>query len=433
MTTCVIGLGKIGLPLAVQIASKGERVIGADINENVVSLINEGKPPFPGEKNLEEFLAQAIADGTFEATTQTTNAVKQSDNIIVVVPVIVDENANPNFASIDAATEDISKAIQPGTLICYETTLPIGTTRDRFAQMILKQTGMEPGEDIFIAYSPERVFSGRIFADLRAYPKLVGGIDDASTERAINFYESVLDFDERSDLPIPNGVWNLGTSESAEMAKLVETTYRNVNIGLANEFALHAEQLGIDIGPIISASNSQPFSHVHKPGVAVGGHCIPVYPKFYLSTHQEASLPKSAIALNESMPDQAIERLTKAFSDGITDKKIAILGVSYRGGVKETAFSGVFELVKAIESRKGKAYVHDPLYSDQELLDLGFRPFQFGEECDAAIIQADHDIYLDLESSDFPTAQFLYDGRRMLSSEKLGPIKLIQLGTGSKS
>jgi len=140
MTTCVIGLGKIGLPLAVQIASKGERVIGADINENVVSLINEGKPPFPGEKNLEEFLAQAIADGTFEATTQTTNAVKQSDNIIVVVPVIVDENANPNFASIDAATEDISKAIQPGTLICYETTLPIGTTRDRFAQMIFKQT-----------------------------------------------------------------------------------------------------------------------------------------------------------------------------------------------------------------------------------------------------------------------------------------------------
>ena len=131
-------------------------------------------------------------------------------------------------------------------------------------------------------FSPERVLTGRVFADLRKYPKLVGGIDPESEKRGIEFYESVLDFDERDDLPKPNGVWPMGSAEAAEMAKLAETTYRDVNIGLANQFARFADKNGIDVYAVIEACNSQPYSHIHQPGIAVGGHCIPVYPRLYL-------------------------------------------------------------------------------------------------------------------------------------------------------
>tara|TARA_B100000945_G_C20414220_1_gene614267 strand:- start:1488 stop:2780 length:1293 start_codon:yes stop_codon:yes gene_type:complete len=430
MTTCVVALGKIGLPLAVQIASKGEDVIGVDINQKVVDSVNAGIEPFPGETGLAERLKDVLKAGNLEATTDTRAAVSRSDFVVIVVPVIVDSEANPDFSAIDAATTEIAYGLKKGCLISYETTLPIGTTRNRFLPMLESVSSLSCGSDFFLAYSPERVFSGRIFSDLRKYPKLVGGIDERSTERAIDFYNSVLDFDERHDLEKPNGVWNLGNCEASEMAKLVETTYRNVNIALANEFALHAEHLGIDINPIIEASNSQPFSHVHNPGVAVGGHCIPVYPKFYLSTDNEATLPASSISVNESMPKRAVHSLFGSGKKALAGKKVVVLGAAYRNGVKETAFSGVFPLVEEIKRLGGTAVVHDPLYSEEELVALGLMEFQLGSQCDAAIVQTDHEIYRDLTSSDLPGAEIIYDGRGIVDIAKLSPIKVIVLGVG---
>ena len=430
MTTCVVALGKIGLPLAVQIASKGENVIGVDINHEVVDLVNAGTEPFPGEAGLANQLRDVINSGFFEATSDTRTAVAKSDHVVIVVPVVVDTEANPDFTAIDAATTEIAHGLNKGCLVSYETTLPIGTTRNRFLPMLESISGLICGSDFFLSYSPERVYSGRIFSDLRRYPKLVGGIDAESSKKAADFYKSVLDFDERNDLEKPNGVWDLGSCEASEMAKLVETTYRNVNIALANEFALHAEDLGIDIGPIIEASNSQPFSHVHNPGVAVGGHCIPVYPKFYLSTDSRATLPSSSIAVNESMPKRAVHSLYGSEDNVLNGKIIAVLGAAYRNGVKETAFSGVFSLVQEIERLGGTAVVHDPLYTDMELSSLGLNSFHLGNHCDAAIVQTDHELYAKLSSSDLPDAEILYDGRRIVDKTKLSPIKVIVLGNG---
>ncbi len=430
MTTCVVALGKIGLPLAVQIASKGENVIGADIDQNVIDLVNAGVEPFPGEADLASKLKDVISNGLLKATSDTRSAVAQSDNVVIVVPVIVDKDANPDFSAIDSATTEIAHGLKKGCLVSYETTLPIGTTRNRFLPILESISGLTCGSDFFLSFSPERVFSGRIFADLRKYPKLVGGIDKESTKRAEDFYNKVLDFDKRDDLDRPNGVWNLGSCEASEMAKLVETTYRNVNIALANEFALHAEHLGIDIGPIIEASNSQPFSHVHNPGIAVGGHCIPVYPKFYLSTDSRATIPASSIAANESMPKLAVHRLFGSKENVLRGKKVAVLGAAYRNGVKETAFSGVFALVEEIEQLGGTAVVHDPLYSDEELSNLGLTSFELGTPCDAAIVQTDHEMYRELTSSDLPGAEILYDGRRIVDKLKMSPIKIVILGVG---
>jgi len=430
MTVCVVALGKIGLPLAVQIASKNKKVIGADINQSVVELVSRGEEPFPGEADLGKKLREVIDDGMLTATTNTTEAVRKSDYVIVVVPVIVDIQGVPDFTAIDAATNDIAKGLKSGCLVSYETTLPIGTTRNRFLPALESKSGLRCGSDFFLCHSPERVFSGRIFADLRKYPKLVGGTDSESSRKAADFYEQILDFDHRADLEKPNGVWDLGTCEAAEMAKLAETTYRNVNIALANEFALHAQDLGLDIFPVIDAANSQPFSHIHQPGIAVGGHCIPVYPKFYMASDKECNIPAVSVEVNESMPGRVVEMLKDEISS-LDGKRVAILGAAYRGGVKETAFSGVFPLAIEIEKLGGIPVVHDPLYSAEELEEFGLLSFDLKDHCDVAIVQADHEIYAELTADDLPGVSHLFDGRNIVNKSKLAPISVIRLGDGT--
>ncbi|HHU09122.1 MAG TPA: nucleotide sugar dehydrogenase, partial [Intrasporangiaceae bacterium] len=283
MKIAVVALGKIGLPLAVQFASKGHEVVGVDINPDLVAVINEGREPFPGEAELDDRLAELVPAGRLRATTDYAEAVPGADAVVVVVPLFVnDETWQPDFGWMDSATRSIGEHLTPGTLVSYETTLPVGTTRGRWKPMLGESSGLTEGEDFHVVFSPERVLTGRVFADLRKYPKLIGGLSQTGADRAREFYEAVLDFDDRPDLERGNGVWDLGSAEASEMAKLAETTYRDVNIGLANQFARFAEQHGIDIYQVIDASNSQPYSHIHRPGVAVGGHCIPVYPRLYL-------------------------------------------------------------------------------------------------------------------------------------------------------
>ncbi|MEO6116457.1 MAG: nucleotide sugar dehydrogenase [Pseudolysinimonas sp.] len=418
MKITVIALGKIGLPLAVQFASKGHDVVGVDVNQAVVDLVNKGIEPFPGEAHLQEKLSELVPAGRLRATSDYADAVPGADAVVVVVPLFVDEKtAEPDFGWMDAATESLGAALTPGTIVLYETTLPVGTTRSRWKPMLEKASGLTEGVDFHLAFSPERVLTGRVFADLRKYPKLVGGISPAAAERAVEFYEAVLDFDERQDLARPNGVWDLGSAEAAELAKLAETTYRDVNIGLANQFARYAATAGIDVYQVIEASNSQPYSHLHAPGIAVGGHCIPVYPRLYLWNDPEAPVVRAAREANAGMPDYTIGLLEGAYGD-LAGARVVVLGAAYRGGVKETAFSGVFGAVEALESRGATAVVHDPMYTDDELERLGFTPYHLGEQADAAVVQADHDEYRTLGPSDLPGIRAFIDGRRVSTAEQ---------------
>ena len=197
MKISVVGLGKVGLPLAVQFASKGQQVVGADVNPNLVDLVNAGIEPFPGETDLASRLMKVVEAGLFSATTDTSSAVSMSDVVVVVVPLFVASDGLPNFTSLDQATQSIAAGLRPGTLVSYETTLPVGTTRNRWAPMLAEGSGLTAGRDFFLVFSPERVLTGRVFADLRKYPKLVGGLDEASARRGVEFYEAVLDFDPR--------------------------------------------------------------------------------------------------------------------------------------------------------------------------------------------------------------------------------------------
>lgn len=410
MRIAVVALGKIGLPLAVQFARQGHEVKGVDVSQRTVDLVNQGKEPFPGEAHLQHYLNELVPSGRLSATTDYGQAIPDADAVIVVVPLFVDEDSKPDFGWMDAATKSLAEHLTPNTIVSYETTLPVGTTRGRWKPMLEELSGLTEGRDFHLIFSPERVLTGRVFQDLRRYPKLVGGLTDEGTRAGIALYQKLLEFDTRTDLPRPNGVWDMGSAEAAEMAKLAETTYRDVNIGLANQFAVYADKAGIDVYKVIEACNSQPYSHIHRPGIAVGGHCIPVYPRLYLSTDPDATVVSTARWFNADMPEYVVSRVEETVGD-LEGVKVAILGASYRGGVKETAFSGVFATVDSLKKRHANVFVEDPMYTDEELAEFGWKPYHLGEEIDVVIIQADHDIYRTLTPDSFPGVKLLFDGR----------------------
>jgi UDP-N-acetyl-D-mannosaminuronic acid dehydrogenase len=286
--------------------------------------------------------------------------------------------------------------------VSFETTVPVGTTRARLAPALEAASGLRAEEDFFVCFSPERVYSGRVFADLATYPKLVGGLSPAGEARGVELYAQFLDAEVRG----------LGSAEAAELTKLVETTYRDVNIALANEFARHADTLGLDVQAVIDAANSQPFSHVHRPGVAVGGHCIPVYPRFYLAGDPTAELPARARDVNEAMPAYAVDLL-----GDVDGRRVLILGVAYRGDVKETAFSGAFGVRDELARRGARPLATDPLYDDAELRALGFEPWD-GGPVDLALVQADHREYAGLGPGDLPGATLVVDGRGIVDAAR---------------
>lgn len=427
MKIAVIGLGKIGLPLAAQFADAGHDVVGVDVNAETVATINTGREPFPGEAHLDEYLARLVPAGRLHATTSYAEAIPSADVVVVVVPLFVDNDGQPDFGWMDSATTDIAANLTANTLVIYETTLPVGVTRNRWKPALEVGSGLTEGSDFHLVFSPERVLTGRVFADLRKYPKLLGGLSDEGAKQAVAFYEQVLEFDDRPDLERGNGVWDLGSAEAAEMAKLAETTYRDVNIGLANQFAKFAETAGIDVYQVIEASNSQPYSHIHRPGIAVGGHCIPVYPRLYLSNDPAASIVQTAREANASMPTHAVAILEEAYGT-LSDARVVVLGAAYRGGVKETAFSGVFPLVSELSARGAVVSVHDPMYNHGELVALGFTPHTLGQEVDAALLHTDHEQYRRLDSNSLPGLKILVDGRAFLSANQFSESQIITLG-----
>lgn len=420
MRVVVVALGKIGLPLAVAVARAGHEVVGCDVDERVVALVNEAREPFPGEAGLADGLADVVGDGRLRATADTAAAVAAAPELVIAVPpLMVDERARPDWRILDAVVSDIGAGLKAGTTVCVETTLPVGTTRERIAPALESASGLRSERDFFTIFSPERVYSGRIFQDLETYPKLVGGLSDAGERRGCELYESF----------ISAPVWAMGGAEAAELAKLAETTYRDVNIAFANELARLADERGLDALRVIDAANSQPFSHIHRPGIAVGGHCIPVYPRFYLEGDPDAALPRAARQVNEAMPAYAVRRLTAALGGSLSGMRVLILGVAYRGGVKETAFSGAFALRDALLAAGASAVAEDPLYADGELEALGFVPWD-GTEVDAAILQADHERYATLAPADVPGARVLLDGRGVVDQAAFegGAVELLRLG-----
>jgi nucleotide sugar dehydrogenase len=408
-TVAVVGLGKIGLPLAAQFAGKGLTVIGCDVLESVVETVNRGHSHIREEPGLEASVAAAVKAGRLRATTDTSAAAKEAGVVVVIVPLMVgvgEQATATDFRMIDAATEVVGRGLHRGALVVYETTLPVGTTRHRLAPMLERASGLRAGTDFHLAFSPERLYAGRIFDDLRKYPKIVGGIDAGSTEKAVDFYRSVLDAD----------VWPVENTETAEFAKLAETTYRDVNIALANQLALYGASREVNVGEAFKAANSQPYSHIHRPSIGVGGHCIPVYPHFLLGDARdgELSLVRDGRATNDRMAEVGVEQLRQALGD-LRSRRVLVLGASYREDVKELAFSTAFPIVDLLRRAGAEVMLHDPLFTADELrlfdatvVDLDS---QDALAADGVVVQAWHRDFRDLDWRRFEKLRAVLDGR----------------------
>lgn len=413
-TVAVVGLGKIGLPLVAQYAGKGMTVIGCDVLPSVVETVNAGHSHLDEEPGLEEKIAAAVRDGRLSATLDTTAAVKAAGTVVLIVPLLVNGKHDIDFHQLDSAIQAIGRGLLAGTLVICETTVPVGTTRSRIGPALEAASGLRAGEDFFLAFSPERLYAGRIFEDLARYPKIVGGVNVASTERAVAFYRSVLDAEVQ---PVEN-------AETAEFTKLAETTYRDVNIALANELAVYGAHRQVNVRQAFKAANTQPYSHLHRPSIGVGGHCIPVYPHFLLAdaTDGELGLPRISRATNDAMADRSLDSLAAALG-GLEDRRVLVLGASYREDVKEIAFSTAIPLVEGLHRRGAVVLVHDPLFEPHELasLDAEIADLEGGTplQVDAVIVQAFHSQYRQLDWKRFRGLKVVFDGRGSLDPETI--------------
>jgi nucleotide sugar dehydrogenase len=423
-SVALVGAGKMGLPLAAQFAGHGWQVTAVDVNEAVVAAINEGRSHVGEEPGLIDAVAEAHAAGRLRATTDGTAAARAADVVVIIVPVMLDEQHRPDYRYMDAAAAAVGPGLHPGSLVIFETTLPVGDTRTRYAPGLEAASGLTVERELFVAFSPERLLSGHVFQNLATYPKLVGGLGPASTARAAAFYASTLDAE----------VVAMSSAEAAEFSKLAETTYRDVNIALANEFANYAERAGVDILEVIAASNSQPYSHIHQPGIGVGGHCIPVYPHFLLSRAPELTLVDASRKANDGQVDRAVEAVERVLG-GLDGIEVLVLGLTYRHGVKELAYSRAVPLIDALRRRGARVLAHDPLLSADEVARLGAEPWAWGSSASgvrAVVTQTADPAFSSLDPAWFPGLAVVLDGRNSLRELTL-PGGVVYQGVGVPS
>lgn len=290
--------------------------------------------------------------------------------MLVVSFFVNDVTWELNFAWTDDAIRSLAAHLILNTLISYETILLMGTLQGRLKPMIKETSGLKEGTGLYPILSPERVLTDRVFVDLRRYPKPVGGLDEVSIQTGTVFCESALDFGERDDLPHPNGVRDMGIVEAAETAKLTGITYRDANIGPVNQFAVYTGKAGSDAECVIEAHNPQPYSHIHHPGIAVDRHYIPVYPCLYLSTDLNAPVVRTVCTFGTTIPVCVVGRVIGVL-DLLKGLCVVVLGASYCGKTKETAFSDVFPTVEALHEAGTEVLACGPTYINEELVGFG--------------------------------------------------------------
>jgi UDP-N-acetyl-D-mannosaminuronic acid dehydrogenase len=348
-TICALGLGYIGLPTASMFATHGFKVVGVDVNEAVVSTINRGQIHIE-EPGLKTIVSAAINSGNLSASTKPVPA----DVFILAVPTPFKEGKKADMSYVENATRAIVPVVKKGNLVILESTSPPGTTANLVVP-ILKECGLDPATDIYVAHCPERVLPGRILEELIVNDRIIGGINAESAERAADLYRSFV-----------TGNIFCTDATTAELSKLVENIYRDVNIALANELAVICEKLGVNAWEVITLANKHPRVDLHRPGPGVGGHCISVDPWFIVAGFpDDAKLIANARHRNDHMPQHVLQRVKKILAD-VKNPKIAVLGVSYKGNVDDTRESPSLEIIeqlsKGLFPKKGSGTTEVTIY-----------------------------------------------------------------------
>ncbi|MCP1391460.1 MAG: nucleotide sugar dehydrogenase [Methanothrix harundinacea] len=360
-----MGLGKAGLPLASVVADSGLEVIGIDVDERRCEMINEGVNPIPEEAGLDE-LIRKHGGKTLIATPRYEDA-RECTNFIIIVPLFIDEGHRPDYSILEGAFRNVGKILKRGDLVVLETTVPPTTTETIVREWLEGESDLLMG-DFYLAYSPERIMTGYSISRLRGFPKIIGGVDEMSGTRAFELYEKF----------IPN-LQKVSSSRTAEFVKIIEGSYRDVNIALANEIFKIAEELEIDFYEARSYANHE-YCHIHLPSTGVGGHCIPVYPWFLINEMEKrekfslAELQRTSRKINDEMAGHWAEKIILGalkIDRPLSQVKICLKGITYRKGVKGIYHSRNLALAKLLARKELRVGVYDDLFSKEEIESLG--------------------------------------------------------------
>jgi UDP-N-acetyl-D-glucosamine dehydrogenase len=383
MSVGIIGLGYVGLPLAVAFAEAGERVFAVDIDESKIAAIAAG------ESYIEDISSErlrAVAP-TIEASTDYAR-LAGTEAVLICVPTPLTRNREPELGPLTDTGGALGKVLTRGQLVVLESTTYPGTTRDRLLPLLEQGSGLSVGDGLNVAFSPERVDPGRTDFTLRNTPKVVGGITPACTDRAAELYSRVCDH-----------IVRVSTPEAAELTKLLENIFRSVNIALVDELAILSDRMGIDIWEVVDAAATKPYGFMRfEPGPGMGGHCLPVDP-FYLAWRarefdMSTEFVELAGKINQQMPYYCVERIERALNDvakPVKGSRIAILGVSYKGGVGDTRESPALRIMRVLAERGAVLSYHDPFVPSLEALNLASAPLeQATSGADAIVLVTAH-------------------------------------------
>ncbi|MBB6216370.1 UDP-N-acetyl-D-glucosamine dehydrogenase [Anaerosolibacter carboniphilus] len=354
----VLGLGYVGLPLAVEKAKAGFKTIGFDVQESKVEMVNVGKNYIGDVVN--EDLEEIIKSGLLSATTDFAQ-VASADCVCICVPTPLDEHQQPDISYVKSSAESIVPYMHKDMLIILESTTYPGTTEE-LLKPILEKSGLKCGKDFYLAFSPERVDPGNLIYKTKNTPKVVGGITPECTDVAATLYEAIL------EAPIHR----VSSPAVAEMEKILENTYRNINIGLVNELAILCNKMGINIWEVIDAAKTKPYGfQAFYPGPGLGGHCIPLDP-YYLSWKAReygfhTSMIESSMMVNDRMPEYCAERSSKIlnrFKKAMNGSKILVLGVAYKQDIDDYRESPAIRVIEELEKEGAEVAYFDPFVSE---------------------------------------------------------------------
>ena len=371
---CVVGLGYIGLPTASIFARAGYDVLGVDVNQKVVDSLNEGKVTIE-EVGLPEVVKEVVANGKLKAAV----TPEKADVFIIAVPTPIHADHSANVDYVEAATKAILPYLEKGNIVIVESTIPPRTMDDLVAP-ILKEGGFDPFEDVYVAHCPERVLPGRILIELIENTRIVGGITPKSAAKAAEVYRAIC----TGDVVETEAV-------TAEMSKLMENTFRDVNIALANELAKISARLGVNAHDVIQLANKHPRVNIHLPGPGVGGHCLAVDPYFIVEkAPEESPLIAQARAINNSMPDFVIEQI-KRLTCELDKPAVAVCGLTYKGNIDDVRESPAIEIAERLLANEGlDVRIHDPHVTEEQ---VPFKLQSFEQAVDGAnllVILVDH-------------------------------------------
>ncbi|WP_243113303.1 nucleotide sugar dehydrogenase [Romboutsia sp. Marseille-P6047] len=375
---CIVGIGYIGLPTAAMFSSYGHKVIGVDINENVVNVLNKGKITIT-EPGLEEFVKKVVSSGNLSASI----VPKESDVFIICVPTPINKDKTANIELVISATKSIVPVLKKGNIVVLESTSPVGTTEE-VIKPILENSGLNIGKDVLLGYSPERVIPGNIIYELKHNDRVVGGINEKSANEIKELYKTIVD-------------GNIYTTncKTAELCKLMENTYRDVNIALANELAMICEDLGINVWDVIKYCNKHPRVNIHNPGPGVGGHCLAVDPWFIVEKEPKlAKIIGLSRETNDFMPNFIFSKIEKLLKDIKYDKKITILGATYKANIDDMRESPIIKLVNILEDNGYKVEIYYTFIKDNNLVNEDL--LDSCKDSDLIILGVDHDEFKDL-------------------------------------